>query len=84
MITTFENRVSIQFIAINSDVNRFNSVFNATNARYIMLALSVIISALIIFGKVVEAHQEVIGDSRKMSLYFVVRILVNLLRITVN
>ena len=79
MIATFENRVSIQFVAINSDVNQFSAVFNATNARYIILAISAIISGLIIFGRIIEAHQMVMMDSKWISTYFVGRLFINLL-----
>lgn len=69
MIRTLDNRVSIQFVAINDDVSSFRSVFNSENARYIMLTVSLIINIFIFFGKVIEVIIETSRDERIKPAY---------------
>jgi len=74
-MVTLQNRVSIQLLILNSDVSRFQSVFNSTNARYILLALSLFISILIGLGRLVELHQMILSDTRIIETIILGRIL---------
>ena len=75
MIRTFDNRVSIQFVAINDDVDNFHSVFNSRNARYILLSVSLIISIFIIAGKTVEMIRETLNDNRVLQLNSLLKVI---------
>lgn len=73
MITTFNQRIIIPAIMI--DDQRFSFRLDGHKAHYAMLALSFLISVLVVFGRLIEAHQEVMtSETRIITLYFVVRI----------
>lgn len=79
MITTFDNRVSVQLQTINSDVKRFNSIFEGSNAYHLLLGLSLVFSILMSLGRVIEAHNAVMSEnpfySWQISTYFASRVL---------
>ena len=75
MITTFEQRIQISGMIINGDIKRFNLHFNSDSVHYMMLSLSAIMSMLIWFGRVIEAHNQVNADRPLLQLYILLKVI---------
>lgn len=73
-LATFDNRVSVQFMSINSDITRFDSVFNSENSKHILLALSFLFSILILVGRIIELNDLVLEDRRIVLMVILVKI----------
>jgi len=72
---TLQNRVSLHLLIMNSDVNRFNTVFNSANARYILLAISLLFSILIFVGRLTEVNQMVLSDNRIIEIVILIKVI---------